>query len=54
MKTIKIVLVGSHGEALDTVDVEVKDCDSCSREVMAAIVREKWVLSVGDRIELHD
>lgn len=51
MVKIDLVLVGRGGE-LDRVPLEVNDQDACEREVMAALSREKWVLSVGDRISV--
>lgn len=52
METIHIVLLGMGGE-LDRLDIEVRDSEDCLREILAAITRESWVLSVGDRIEIQ-
>lgn len=54
MTTVVMMLVNSHDCKLDTVEIKVQDPEDCSREVMAALSREKWVLSVGDRIELRE
>lgn len=54
MQTVNLVLVGSHGMDLDSVPLQVHDSENCSREVLAALPREKWVLSVGDRIEIRE
>lgn len=54
MTKIAVVLVDSHGLELDSVPLQVYDSENCSREVLAAITRERWVLSVGDRIEIRD
>lgn len=54
MQTVNLVLVGSHGMDLDIVPLQVHDSEDCSREVLAAVTRERWVLSVGDRIEIRD
>lgn len=54
MTTVVMQLVNSHDCKLDEVNVEVRDTEDCSREVLAALSREKWVLSVGDRIELKE
>jgi hypothetical protein len=42
------------GGVLDKVPLEVKDETNCEREVMAELARQRWVLSVGDRIEIRD
>ena len=52
MKTVYLVLLGMGGE-LDRVAIEVKDPDDCAREVLAAMTRQRWVLSVGDRVEIQ-
>jgi hypothetical protein len=49
MTRVDLVLIGMGGE-LDRIPLEVNDPEGCEREVMAALSREKWVLSVGDRI----
>ena len=54
MTKIAVVLVGSHGMSLDSIPLTVHDSEDCSREVLAAVTREKWVLSVGDRIEIRE
>lgn len=41
------------GGELDRVELTVNDPDDCAREVLAAMTRQHWVLSVGDRIELQ-
>lgn len=53
METVYLVLKGSHGMDLDRVELDVRDPQDCSREVLAAMARERWVLSVGDRIEVQ-
>lgn len=52
--TVHMVLVNSFSGELDTVEVDVNDTEDCSREVLAALQRENWVLSVGDRIEIRE
>jgi hypothetical protein len=52
MEVVYLVLIGTGGE-LDRIALNVKDPDDCSREVLAAMTRERWVLSVGDRIEVQ-
>lgn len=54
VQTVQLVLVNSVGAELDKIDLRVKDPSDCSREVMAALSREKWVLSVGDRVEVRE
>lgn len=54
MATVQLALVNSVGTELDKVPLNVKDPSDCSREVMAALSREKWVLSVGDRVEVRE
>jgi hypothetical protein len=54
METVYLVLKGSHGMDLDRVEVSVNNPEDCAREVLAAVARERWVLSVGDRIEIQD
>lgn len=49
---VDLVLLGTGGE-LDRVPLKVNNPEDCAREVMAALVREKWVLSVGDRVEIQ-
>jgi hypothetical protein len=51
---VYLVLVGSHGMELDRVELNVKDPDDCAREVLAEMTRQRWVLSVGDRIEVQE
>lgn len=53
VQTVQLALVNSVGAELDKIDLRVKDPSDCSREVMAALSREKWVLSVGDRVEVR-
>ncbi len=53
MKTIHLVMFGSHGLELDRIEVQVKNPDRCEREVLAAMSRARWVLSVGDRVEIQ-
>jgi hypothetical protein len=53
MDVVYLVLVGSHGMDLDRVELSVQDKEDCGREVLAAVSRERWVLSVGDRIEVQ-
>lgn len=50
---VDLVLIGSGGE-LDRVEMNVADTEDCSREVLAALSRNRWVLSVGDRIEVQE
>lgn len=52
MEVVYLVLVGMGG-VLDTIELQVRDPQDCSREVQAAMAREKWVLSVGDRVEVR-
>jgi hypothetical protein len=52
MEVVYLVLMGTGGE-LDRVELSVNDRDDCAREVLAAMTRQRWVLSVGDRIELQ-
>ena len=52
-KEVDLVLLGTGGE-LDRVALKVNDPENCAREVMAALSREKWVLSVGDRVEIQE
>lgn len=54
MTKIAVVLVGSHGMSLDSIPLDVRDNTNCEREVLAAVTRERWVLSVGDRIEIRE
>lgn len=54
MTTVEMALVNATSGELDKVNVEVKDTEDCSREVLAALSRERWVLSVGDRIEIRE
>lgn len=54
MATVQLALVNSVGTELDNINLNVKDPSDCSREVMAALSREKWVLSVGDRVEVRE
>lgn len=54
VQTVQLVLVNSADCELDKIDLRVKDPEDCSREVMAALSREKWVLSVGDRVEVRE
>jgi hypothetical protein len=54
METVYLVLKGSHGMDFDRVEVSVNNPEDCAREVLAAVARERWVLSVGDRIEIQD
>lgn len=53
MATVKVAFVGSHGMDLDEVEVTVRNPDNCEREVLTAITRANWVMSVGDRIEIR-
>lgn len=50
---VNLVFIGTAGE-LDRVQLIVRDKEDCTHEVMTAITREKWVVSVGDRIEVQD
>lgn len=52
MTTVVMALVNSADCKLDEVNIEVRDPEDCSREVLAALTRERWVLSVGDRVQL--
>lgn len=52
MKMVQLVLIGPGG-ILDSIPLQVKDPEDCAREVLAAMTRAKWVLSVGDRVELQ-
>lgn len=54
VQTVQLALVNSVGAELDSINLNVKDPSDCSREVMAALSREKWVLSVGDRVEVRE
>ena len=54
MDVVYLVMVGSHGMDLDRVELPVQDKNDCGREVLAAVARERWILSVGDRIEIQD
>lgn len=54
MKTLNLVMIGSHGCELDRVEFKVRDPEHCEREVLATLTREKWILSVGDRIEVQN
>lgn len=51
---VDLVLVNSTSGELDRVEVNVNDPESCEREVLAALQRQRWVLSVGDRIEVQE
>lgn len=53
MQKVCLVLIGSHGTELDRVELNVKDPQDCAREVLAAMTRQRWVLSVGDRVEIQ-
>ncbi len=53
MQTVKLAFVGSHGSDLDEVEITVRRPADCAREVLAAIAHHKWVLAVGDRIEIR-
>lgn len=54
MIDLDLVMVGSRGVELDRVSIKVRDPKDCAREVLAAMHREKWILSVGDRVEIQD
>lgn len=54
MTKVDLVLLNSMGDPLDTVELDVRDPQNCEREVLAAVTRERWVLSVGDRIAIQD
>jgi hypothetical protein len=54
VKTLRLLLLGSHGMVIDNIELEVRDESSCEREVLAAVTRERWCLSVGDRIEIRE
>ena len=54
MEVVYLVLKGSHGMDLDRVELQVNDPSDCGREVLAAMARYKWVLSVGDRVEIQE
>lgn len=51
MDVVYLVLIGMGGE-LDRVELSVKDPENCAREILAAMTRRHWVLSIGDRIEI--
>jgi hypothetical protein len=53
VQKVCLVLIGSHGTELDRVELNVKDPQDCAREVLAAMTRQRWVLSVGDRVEIQ-
>lgn len=52
MQPMELVLVNSAECELDRVTITVNDPEDCSREVLAALTRHRWILSVGDRIVL--
>lgn len=52
MPKVDLVLNNATSGELDRVELEVRDPESCEREVMAALTRNNWVLCVGDRIEV--
>ena len=54
MKTVYLVMIGSHGMELDRIEMLVKDPDDCAREVLATMTRARWVLGVGDRVEVQE
>jgi len=54
VKTLNLVMIGSHGAELDRVEFRAKNPEDCAREVLAVMHAEKWVLSVGDRIEIQE
>jgi len=51
---VDLVLANATSGELDRVELTVNDPESCEREVMAALSRQRWVLSVGDRIEVQE
>lgn len=51
---VDLVLLNSTGDRLDSVVLNVSDEQACEREVMAALSRERWVLSVGDHIAVQE
>lgn len=53
MEVVYLVLMGSAGHELDRVEMPVRDKEDCARETLAMMVSQRWVLSVGDRIELQ-
>jgi len=50
---VDLVLANATSGELDRVELTVNDPESCEREVMAALSRQRWVLSIGDRIEVQ-
>jgi hypothetical protein len=53
VETIQLVFVGSFGNELDRVTVNVRDSEDCAHEVKMAITRAQWMIGVGDRIEIR-
>jgi hypothetical protein len=51
---VDLVLRNATSGELDRVELTVNDPEDCGREVMAALTRERWVLSVGDSIEVQE
>lgn len=51
---VDLVLKNSTSGELDRVEITVNDPQNCEREVMSALSRERWVLSVGDSIEVQE
>lgn len=54
MEKIYVVLIGSHGMELDRIEVSVADTANCGKEVSEAIHTARWVLSIGDRVEVQE
>jgi hypothetical protein len=54
VKLLNLVMINSYGAELDRVAFHAKDEEDCAREVLAVMTREKWVLSVGDRVAIQD
>jgi hypothetical protein len=53
MQWVEVVLVNQTSGELDKISLRVKDDSDCTREVIPAITRAKWVLGTGDRIEIR-
>lgn len=53
MSKIWLVLLGSADHELDRIELTVRNPEACGHEVLAAIAERKWILSVGDRIEIQ-
>lgn len=47
------MLIGAQDHELDRVPLLVRNPEACGHEVLAAIADQKWILSVGDRIEIQ-